>query len=60
MAIIPFHAHLRAKVLEEIQAEHERMAGGYGAYEVYREQVGYLKGLKTVLDLAEQIEKGLT
>jgi hypothetical protein len=60
MPIIPFHSALRAKVQEEIGAELERMGGGYADYNVYKEAVGYLKGLKTVLDIAEDIEKGMT
>lgn len=60
MSLIHFHTALRAKVQEEIAAELERMSGGYSDYTVYREAVGYLKGMKTVLDIAENIEKGLT
>jgi len=60
MAFIQFHSALRAKVEEEIAAEQARMGSGYNDYNVYREQVGYLRGLKMVLTMAEEIEQGLT
>lgn len=60
MASIHFHQLLRKKVQEEIDAERERILGGYNDFTVYREQVGYLRGLQTVLDVAEDIEKGMT
>lgn len=60
MALHPFHIALQKRAMEEIEAEVDRIVGGYPDYSVYREQVGYLKGLKAVLDMAEQIEKGMT
>ena len=51
---------LRARVEEEIAKESERICGGYADFNVYREQVGYLRGLKAALTLMEDIEKGLT
>lgn len=60
MATIQFHAHLRKRVGEIIERETDQIVGGYSAYDVYREQVGYLKGLKEVLAIAEEIEKGMT
>jgi hypothetical protein len=60
MAQIRFHHLLREKIMIEIGDETERLAGGYADYAVYREQVGYLKALKRVLELADDLEKGMT
>jgi len=48
-------------LMEEIEAETARLISGeYKEYSVYREQVGYLRAMKTVLKVAEDIEKGMT
>lgn len=61
MSTIYFHQKLRAEILEMIEAETERLASGaYSEFPVYREQVGYLRALKTVLEIGEEIEKGMT
>lgn len=60
MAQIRFHQLLREKIAEAYGAESDRILGGYSDYAVYREQVGLLKGLKLALELAEEIEKGMT
>lgn len=60
MAQIRFHQLLRSKIEEVYTGELERMAFGYPDYAVYREQVGLLKGLKIALELAEEVEKGMT
>lgn len=60
MAQIRFHQLLRDKIVEVYGAESERILGGYQDYAVYREQVGFLKGLKHALELAEEVEKGMT
>ena len=61
MSTIAFHRRLREKLAETIANETDRITSGeYRDYAVYREQVGYLRALKTVLDLAEEIERGMT
>lgn len=61
MATVYFHQLLRAKLTEHMNNEIERMISGeYHDYAVYREQVGYLRALKTVLEVAEEIERGMT
>lgn len=60
MSTIHFHQLLRKKVQEAIDAECDRIVDGYNDFYMYREQVGYLRGMKTVLDIAEEIEKGMT
>ena len=61
MSTIVFHRRLHEKLTEEIAKETDRIISGeYRDYSVYREQVGYLRALKTVLDLADEIEQGMT
>jgi hypothetical protein len=60
VATIQFHQAVRNRVQELIDAEVERIISGYPDYSVYREQIGYLKGLRAVLTIAEEIEKGMT
>jgi len=61
MATIHYFSVLRQKVQEEVAAERDRMASGqYKDWPTYREQVGYLNGLKAALDIVDEIEKGLT
>lgn len=61
MSTVVFHRRLREKLTEHMNNEIERMVSGdYKDYAVYREQVGYLRALQTVLDLAEEIEQGMT
>lgn len=61
MLTIPFHQQLRKEILQEIEIETNRLISGEcKEYPVYREQVGYLRALKTVLEVAERIERGMT
>lgn len=60
MAQIRFHQVLRDKIVEDIANEMERISNGYPDYAVYREQVGYVRALRKVLELADEVEKGMT
>jgi len=60
MARIRFHELLRAKAMEQYDAESNRILDGYPDYAVYREQVGFLRGIKLMLQLADEVEKGMT
>lgn len=61
MVIIHHFGILRQHAQEEIDKEKERIASGvYGDYATYREQVGYLNGIKAVLLMVDNIEQGLT
>ena len=53
-----FHTLLRHRIEEEIRkCSDQAMAGGAIDYATYREQVGYIRGLRDVLTLCEDIER---
>jgi hypothetical protein len=57
MAIGRFHANLRAKIDEEMnKAGKEIILGRMLNHEVYREAVGYIRGLAAAIKLAEDVE----
>lgn len=57
MAETRFHTLLKKKILEEVENAKERLAAGQIPVEGYRQEVGLILGLKTALDLAEEIER---
>ena len=53
-----FHARLEIKVKQAISDREQDIGrGGIADYSAYREQVGYLHGLRTALDLCDEIER---
>ena len=52
-----FHALLDYKIQEEIKVQEETISSGQcQSFDAYRDQVGYIRGLKDALKLAEEVE----
>jgi hypothetical protein len=57
MARTRFHAILEERVTEEVNKLSESLAIGHSSsYENYRENVGFIRGMKAVLTLCSEIE----
>jgi hypothetical protein len=55
-----FHRVLRARISEVLVARSNDIASGVcKTLEHYKEEVGYMKGLKAALDIADDIEKDM-
>lgn len=60
MAKTRFHELLERKIKEAVETRSDSLASGHAAdYPVYRENVGYINGLKEALTLADDVEREL-
>jgi len=58
MALSQFHNRLKAKIEAEVaKVGSEITSGRMANYEVYREAVGYVRGMIDVLKLADEVEQ---
>ena len=57
MAETRFHALLKARVLEQISQSSESLCSGAAKdYAIYRDMVGYIRGLNDALKFCDEIE----